>query len=185
MRKRTVKLWRLHDDGRKLYAGTIQAADELSRWHRAATRPSPADFRCSRRKSQGSMAAPSSTSLTRERERGTFASSSSCFHLQSGKIDERRSSHVLAGSAFFAARENCGKPASDLALRAHILLIRSCVACTPSGSNAFKRPALPREWGTFFSSHVRSNIRHRSRLASRQAATVRQLGPPGKRRRSR
>ena len=27
MRKRTVKLWRLHDDGRKLYAGTIQAAD--------------------------------------------------------------------------------------------------------------------------------------------------------------
>ena len=27
MRKRTVKLWRLHDDGRKLYAGTIEAAD--------------------------------------------------------------------------------------------------------------------------------------------------------------
>jgi hypothetical protein len=26
MRKRTVKLWRLHDDGRKLYAGTIEAA---------------------------------------------------------------------------------------------------------------------------------------------------------------
>ena len=24
MRKRTVKLWRLHDDGRKLYAGTIE-----------------------------------------------------------------------------------------------------------------------------------------------------------------
>ena len=27
MRKRTVKLWRLHEDGRKLYAGTIEAAD--------------------------------------------------------------------------------------------------------------------------------------------------------------
>ena len=27
MRKRTVKLWRLHDDGRKLFAGTIEAAD--------------------------------------------------------------------------------------------------------------------------------------------------------------
>jgi hypothetical protein len=27
MRKRTVKLWRLHDDGRKLYGGTIEAAD--------------------------------------------------------------------------------------------------------------------------------------------------------------
>jgi len=27
MRKRTVKLWRLRDDGRKLYAGTIEAAD--------------------------------------------------------------------------------------------------------------------------------------------------------------
>ena len=27
MRKRTVKLWRLHDDGRKLYAGIIEAAD--------------------------------------------------------------------------------------------------------------------------------------------------------------
>ena len=27
MRKRTVKLWRLHDDGRKLYAGAIEAAD--------------------------------------------------------------------------------------------------------------------------------------------------------------
>ena len=27
MRKRTVKLWRLHDDGRKLCAGTIEAAD--------------------------------------------------------------------------------------------------------------------------------------------------------------
>ena len=27
MRKRTVKLWRLHDDGRKLYAGTIEAGD--------------------------------------------------------------------------------------------------------------------------------------------------------------
>ena len=27
MRKRTVKLWRLHEDGRKLFAGTIAAAD--------------------------------------------------------------------------------------------------------------------------------------------------------------
>jgi len=27
MRKRTVKLWRLHEDGRKLFAGTIEAAD--------------------------------------------------------------------------------------------------------------------------------------------------------------
>jgi len=27
MRQRTVKLWRLHDDGRKLYAGTIDATD--------------------------------------------------------------------------------------------------------------------------------------------------------------
>jgi hypothetical protein len=27
MRKRTVKLWRLQDDGRKLAAGTIEAAD--------------------------------------------------------------------------------------------------------------------------------------------------------------
>jgi hypothetical protein len=27
MRKRTVKLWRLTDDGRKLFAGTIEAAD--------------------------------------------------------------------------------------------------------------------------------------------------------------
>ena len=27
MRKRTVKLWRLHDDGRKVFAGTIEAAD--------------------------------------------------------------------------------------------------------------------------------------------------------------
>ena len=27
MRKRTVKLWRLHDDGRKLFAGTIEAAE--------------------------------------------------------------------------------------------------------------------------------------------------------------
>jgi hypothetical protein len=27
MRKRTVKLWRLHADGRKLFAGTIEAAD--------------------------------------------------------------------------------------------------------------------------------------------------------------
>ena len=27
MRKRTVKLWRLNEDGRKLYAGTIEAAD--------------------------------------------------------------------------------------------------------------------------------------------------------------
>ena len=26
MRKRTVKLWRLHDDGRKLHAGTIETA---------------------------------------------------------------------------------------------------------------------------------------------------------------
>ena len=27
MRKRTVKLWRLNEDGRKLFAGTIEAAD--------------------------------------------------------------------------------------------------------------------------------------------------------------
>jgi hypothetical protein len=27
MRKRTVKLWRLHDDGRKQFAGTIEASD--------------------------------------------------------------------------------------------------------------------------------------------------------------
>ena len=27
MRKRTMKLWRLHEDGRKLFAGTIEAAD--------------------------------------------------------------------------------------------------------------------------------------------------------------
>ena len=27
MRKRTVKLWRLHEDGRKPFAGTIEAAD--------------------------------------------------------------------------------------------------------------------------------------------------------------
>ena len=27
MRKRTVKLWRLHEVGRKLAAGTIEAAD--------------------------------------------------------------------------------------------------------------------------------------------------------------
>jgi len=27
MRKRTIKLWRLHEDGRKLFAGTIQAGD--------------------------------------------------------------------------------------------------------------------------------------------------------------
>ena len=27
MRKRTAKLWRLHEDGRKLFAGTIEAAD--------------------------------------------------------------------------------------------------------------------------------------------------------------
>ena len=27
MRKRTVKLYRLNEDGRKLYAGTIEAAD--------------------------------------------------------------------------------------------------------------------------------------------------------------
>ena len=27
MRKRTVKLWRLHEDGRKLFAGAIEAAD--------------------------------------------------------------------------------------------------------------------------------------------------------------
>ena len=27
MRKRTIKLWRLHEDGRKLLAGTIEAAD--------------------------------------------------------------------------------------------------------------------------------------------------------------
>ena len=27
MRERTVKLWRLHKDGRKLYAGTIEAAN--------------------------------------------------------------------------------------------------------------------------------------------------------------
>ena len=27
MRKRTVKLWRLNQDGRKLFAGTIEAAD--------------------------------------------------------------------------------------------------------------------------------------------------------------
>ena len=27
MRKRTVKLWRLTEDGRKLFAGTIEAAD--------------------------------------------------------------------------------------------------------------------------------------------------------------
>jgi hypothetical protein len=27
MRKRTVKLWRLTDDGRKLFAGAIEAAD--------------------------------------------------------------------------------------------------------------------------------------------------------------
>ena len=27
MRKRTVKLWRLNDDGRKIAAGTIEAAD--------------------------------------------------------------------------------------------------------------------------------------------------------------
>jgi hypothetical protein len=27
MRKRTLKLWRLNEDGRKLYAGTIEAAD--------------------------------------------------------------------------------------------------------------------------------------------------------------
>jgi len=27
MRKRTVKLWRLHEDGRKLHAGTIEAGD--------------------------------------------------------------------------------------------------------------------------------------------------------------
>ena len=27
MRKRTVKLWRLNEDGRKLFAGTIEATD--------------------------------------------------------------------------------------------------------------------------------------------------------------
>ena len=27
MRKRTVKLWRLNEDGRKIAAGTIEAAD--------------------------------------------------------------------------------------------------------------------------------------------------------------
>jgi len=27
MRKRTVKLWRLTDDGRKLFAGSVEAAD--------------------------------------------------------------------------------------------------------------------------------------------------------------
>ena len=27
MRKRTIKLWRLNEDGRKLFAGTIEAAD--------------------------------------------------------------------------------------------------------------------------------------------------------------
>ena len=34
MRKRTVKLWRLHEDGRKVCAGTIEAADprELVKW---------------------------------------------------------------------------------------------------------------------------------------------------------
>jgi hypothetical protein len=38
MRKRTAKLWHLNQDGRKLYAGTIEAADprelviKLSAW---------------------------------------------------------------------------------------------------------------------------------------------------------
>jgi hypothetical protein len=35
MRKRTVKLWRLQEDGRKLFAGTIEAADPrelVMRW---------------------------------------------------------------------------------------------------------------------------------------------------------
>jgi hypothetical protein len=35
MRKRTVKLWRLNEDGRKLFAGTIEAgspAELVARW---------------------------------------------------------------------------------------------------------------------------------------------------------
>ena len=48
MRKRTVKLWRLHEDGRKLAAGTIEATDPrelvmVSSWPRpsvASTSPS-------------------------------------------------------------------------------------------------------------------------------------------------
>ena len=41
MRKRTVKLWRLHDDGRKLYAGTIEAADPRELVFEAGRRSSP------------------------------------------------------------------------------------------------------------------------------------------------
>ena len=66
MRKRTVKLWRLHED-RKLYAGTIEAAEPrelVIKWsaflvtaergtyfatYRAHS-SGRADFRCSRRK---------------------------------------------------------------------------------------------------------------------------------------